>query len=127
MASFLLADDLDSKRTALRHFVERWDIDVDILEARTTEEAKRLIDDHDDIAYAFIDYEMPSECGPAVIAYLREKQPTAKIALVTSGSSDRYRNDGFNAGADEFVCTSLDQQTVERRLTDVLELWKHTS
>ena len=31
--------------------------------------------------------------GPAVIAYLKQKNPKAKIALVSSSDSDEYKKD----------------------------------
>lgn len=95
----------------------------EIVIAHTTEEAKQLIDTHV-FTYAFIDYEMPSENGPAVIAYLREKQPHVFIALETSADSEEYERNARNAGATEFICTSYPADEVEAKVHDVLEKWR---
>ena len=73
---------------------------------------------------AFIDYEMPSENGPAVIAYLRESVPSAKIAMVSSSNSGEYQADASEAGSDTYICTSFDEETVVETVSELLEEWK---
>jgi DNA-binding NarL/FixJ family response regulator len=120
--TFLIADDTLGKMMMLAALVEKSAISSSIVTAKTTEEAKRLIDAHQ-IAFAFVDYEMPTEEGPAVIQYLRKKNPKALIAMVTSGDSDRYRNGAKEAGADAFVCTSYGSEETEQKITDLLTEW----
>lgn len=122
MPTFLIADDSDGKATMLEAVVLRWSKAERILRAKTTEEAKKLIDAHP-LAWAFIDYEMPSENGPAVIAYLREKQPHCRIAMVSSSNSGAYKHDAAKAGAEAYVCSSFDADEVENALNDVLHEW----
>ncbi|MDP7069033.1 MAG: response regulator, partial [Candidatus Peribacteraceae bacterium] len=118
MTTFLIADDSDGKRVFLEALVQKSGIAEEVLTATSTEGAKELIDSNT-VDAAFIDYEMPSEQGPAVIAYLREKNPSAKIAMVSSGNSDRYRSDATEAGADAYVYTSFEEDTVIENLTDL--------
>jgi DNA-binding NarL/FixJ family response regulator len=120
---FLIADDSSAKRDFLRRFVQK-QLDVQILFASCTEQTKNIVNEHIEIAAAFIDYEMPSEQGPAVIAYLKERNPNCHIALVTSADSAEYKRDAEEAGADEFICTGWELNRVEETLNTVLAKWK---
>lgn len=124
MSYFLIADDSASKMHMLVSFVEHAKLDVELLTAASTEAAKQLIDQHPDIAAAFIDYEMPSELGPAVISYLREKNPSALIACVSSAGNDHYRNTAKDAGANAYICTSYDIDQVKEQIFSLLEEWR---
>jgi DNA-binding NarL/FixJ family response regulator len=123
MQSFLIADDSPQKMMLLREFVERSKWPGAILQATTTEDAKHLIDTHPDIGAAFVDYYIPSERGPAIIAYLKDKRPHARIALVSSGDSASNTEEAMTAGAEAFVCTSWQSDTVERELMRILSEW----
>ncbi|MFH1670660.1 MAG: response regulator [Patescibacteria group bacterium] len=96
---FLIADDSDAKAMMLEGMIKKAQFPAEILIARTTEEAIRIINENPDIAFAFVDYEIPSELGPAIISHLKEVNPNAHIALVSSGNSERYQKDAEEAGA----------------------------
>jgi CheY-like chemotaxis protein len=117
---FLVADDSAGKRAFLVRAVERA-LEVDILTAKTTEEAIALIEHHVEIAAAFIDYEIPSENGPAIIAHLRRHCPRCRIALVSAEAA--YEGEAKRCGAEAFVCTSWPLDRVERALTELLSVW----
>lgn len=119
---FLVADDNDGKRLMLEGFVKRSMPHAHIVRAATTDEAKRMIDAHS-IDCAFIDYEMPTENGPAVITYLKEKNPSARIALVTAFDGDRYHDEALAAGAEAFVTTSHGSDELAQTLQNLLMVW----
>jgi CheY-like chemotaxis protein len=123
MPSFLIADDSQGKLAFLRSMVLRAKWQGEILTAMTTEEACELIDQHPDIHGAFIDYYIPSGNGPSVITYLRQKNPSAKIALVSSADSEENAEEARRAGATAVVCTSGAIDFVERRLLELVEEW----
>lgn len=123
MRTFLIADDNDAKAMWLEAMVKKSGITKTVIRARNTEDAKRLIDEHQP-GYAFIDYEMPSENGPAVIAYLREKVPDAKIAMASSSNSEAYQDDAEAAGSDVYICTSFKEEEVVDSIMNVLAEWK---
>lgn len=122
MSAFLIADDSQGKMMMLEALVKHSNAFPEILTAVSTEEAKRLIDSHE-IAAAFIDYEMPSENGPAVIRYLKEKQPQAHVALTTSSDSAEYERDAREAGAEAFICTTMEEDDVVGKIRSLLEEW----
>ena len=121
MGTFLIADDSPGKMAFLRKHVEKagWKT---ILTAETTEEAKALIDAHK-IDAAFIDYFIPSENGAAVIAYLREKHPSAHLALATSSESESVADKAMKAGAERVICTSIDERDLIDAVDDLLQEW----
>lgn len=120
---FLIADDSQGKIDFLVSLIGKSGYRGDAIVAMTTDQAKELIDMNPAISYAFIDYEMPSETGIAIIEYLRKKNPHAKIALVTASNSDAYEEEAMNAGADAFVCTSFAADEVAEKISDLLLEW----
>ena len=83
LPKLLIADDSEAKQLMLEGFVRHNHWNVEILTSASTDEAKKLIDKNPDITFAFVDYEMPTEDGPAVIRYLKAKNSNARIALVS--------------------------------------------
>ena len=125
LPKLLIADDSDAKQLMLEGFVRHHHWKVEILTAASTDEAKKLIDKNPDIAFAFVDYEMPTEDGPAVIRYLKERNPNARIALVSSSDSDKYQNDATTAGAEKCLCTSYQSDVVSKEIADLIEEWRN--
>lgn len=123
LPKFLIADDSDAKQLMLEGFIRHNHWKVELLQASTTEESKKMIDGNPDIAFAFIDYEMPTENGPAVIRYLKNINPTARIALISSSDSDRYTSDAKAAGAEKCVCTSYQSDVVEHEMKELIMEW----
>lgn len=107
----------------LQTFVERSGIADKILTAPTTDNAKQLIDTHT-IDAAFIDYYIPSENGPSLIAHIRQNHPSARIALVSSSDEAENQTEAINAGAEACICTSYEQEEVEETVATLLESWK---
>jgi len=108
----------------LEGMIKKSKMNVEILRARTTEEAISIINEHPDIAFAFVDYEIPSALGPAIISHLKETNPKAHIALCSSGNSEEYQKNAFEAGAEAYICTSFGEEDVEERVLGLLEKWK---
>ncbi len=82
-----------------------------------------LIDQHPDISAAFIDYYIPSENGPAIIRYLKVKNPQARIALVSSADSRKNSEEAKAAGAEAVICTSDQADEVESTILGLLKEW----
>lgn len=119
---FLIADDSVEKTkllVAAIHAAE-WDIEVTI--ATTTEEAyeimkKRRVD------FAFMDYYIPNDNGPHMIARLKNRNPEAKIALVSSSKKESNLKEAREAGAEATICTSDPAHVVAAQLDDLLRSW----
>jgi len=122
MTAFLIADNSKAKVMMLELLVKKSKKFPAVLIAHSTDEAKKLIDGND-IAAAFIDYEMPTENGPAVIAYLKARNPAARIALVTSFDNGSYEEAARAAGAEACVCTTNEEKEVKDKLEALLMEW----
>ena len=121
---FLIADDSDAKAAMLEGMVRHaWGKRVEILRAHTTEEALALITKRPQIAFAFVDYEIPTAEGPAVIAALQHANPSARIACVSASNLERYQKNAAETGAEAYICTSLDSDTVEQSISSLLMEW----
>lgn len=122
--TLLIADDSEHKKILMKGMLNRAGWTGEILEAVTTSDAKQLIDERE-IGFALIDFYIPSENGPALIGYLKEKNPDAHIALVSS--SDTYENTeaARGAGAETCICTSYPADEVEQKFMELLEEWNN--
>ncbi len=123
MKTFLIVDDSHEKILFLRAMLKRADWKGEILEAMTTEDAKAMIDAHPEISAAFVDYYIPSGNGPVIIAYLKAKNPQARIALVSSGDSAKNSEEAKTAGAETVICTGYESDVVEDQLLTLLREW----
>ncbi|MBM3227285.1 response regulator [Candidatus Peribacteria bacterium] len=121
---FLIADDSEGKQMLLQGLLRHSHWNVELLVAYSTEEANNLINEHPDIAFAFIDYNIPSENGPAVMRSLREKSPQARIALITSMDSATCFAEAKQAGAEACICTAYQRDDVERTISELIDQWR---
>lgn len=124
MPHFLVADDSPHKTAMLRDLLTIAQWKDPVLFATTTEEAISLIDEHPDITHAFVDYYIPSGNGPSIIRHLRQKNPSAHMALVSSSGKQSNLEEALVAGAEACVNTSERSDIVERTLLEILHEWK---
>lgn len=124
MTSLLIADDSPVKTQLLKAMLKKMGWPIDTLTATTTEQAMKVIDDHRDIAFALVDYYIPTQNGPAIIQRLRREHPKCRIALVSSSDSAENKDEAMSLGAESFVCTSWEADRVERELTGLLQTWR---
>lgn len=107
---FLVADDDPAKRRQLSTIAAQ-ESRLSVVEAVDGQHAFELIGT-EHVLGAFIDYEMPGQLGPAVIAELRRVenqrgQTTKALIALTSGSSQQdfpqWREEAMAAGADDSI------------------------
>lgn len=122
--ALLIVDDSAHKIALERKMLAMMRWEGGIHTATNTEEAMRLIESHPDIRYAFVDYYIPSQNGPAVITSLKTKNPHARIALVSSAEDERNFTEARKSGAEICICTSWPSDRVERAFRDVIGDWK---
>lgn len=119
---FLIADDSPRKIELMRAMLNHFGWVSEPLIAMTSEQAMALID-AEDISHAFIDYYIPTQNGPAIIAYLKAKNPHAHIALVSSSDKKENIDQACKAGAEVCICTSYTSDEVERAFDEILQSW----
>lgn len=119
---FLIADDSVEKTKMLVAAIHAAEWDIEIATAATTEEAyeimrKRRVD------FAFMDYYIPNDNGPHMIARLQNRNPKARIALVSSSKKESNLKEAREAGAEATICTSDPAHVVAAQLDDLLRSW----
>ncbi len=123
---FLIADDSPEKIDYLLKAIHATEWDIEVVTALTTEDAydimrKRRVD------FAFIDYYIPNDNGPHMIARLKNRNPEAKIALVSSSKKESNLKEALEAGADATICTSDPAHVVTAQLDRLLREWMSVS
>lgn len=115
----LLVDDLEENLIALAALLRR--DDVEVLQARSGSAALELLLQHDDVALAFLDVQMPEMDGFELAELMRGMERTRHIPIifVTAGSSDKRRLfKGYDTGAVDFLYKPL-EPIVLRNKADV--------
>ncbi len=123
MPRLLIADDSMKKIQLLQDCLRMADWKGEALIVHNTEDAMQAMDSDPTIGFAFIDYYMPSTNGPAVIAYIKQKNPHAHVALVSSGNSQKNFEEAKQAGAEACICTSDRTDEVENMIVGLIQTW----
>lgn len=122
MSALLIADDSEQKIALLQLMLRHAKWQGEVLIAKTTEEAADLIATHD-IGFGLIDYYIPSQNGPFIIRALKEKNPDARVALVSSADNKKNFDEAKEAGAETCICTTYASDEVEREFMTLLSDW----
>lgn len=122
MNTLLIADDSQAKIDLIRLMLVRFGWKGEPLIAMTSEDAMRMIDEHQ-ITHAFVDFYIPTQNGPAIIATLKAVSPTARIVLVSSSDKTSNFDEARAAGAEACICTTYASDQVEVAFKDLLADW----
>ncbi len=122
MNTLLIADDSQAKIDLICSMLVHCGWNTEPRIAMTTEEAMRIIDE-EQITHAFIDFYIPTQNGPTIIAKLKESNPTARIALVSSSDKASNFDEARAAGAEACICTTYASDQVEAAFKDLLADW----
>ncbi|GEL72166.1 MULTISPECIES: hybrid sensor histidine kinase/response regulator [Myxococcus] len=112
----LLVDDLEENLIALAALLRREDVEV--LQARSGADALELLLEHDDVALAFLDVQMPEMDGFELAELMRGSERTRDIPIifVTAGAHDqRRRFKGYDAGAVDFLYKPLEPHVLRNK------------
>ena len=120
---FLIADDSLEKTKLLLAAIHAVEWDIEIATAATSEEAydvmkKRRVD------FAFVDYYIPNMNGPWIIERLKNRNPDARVALVSSSKKPSNLEEAIEAGAETTLCTSDPAHVLASQLDTLLREWK---
>ena len=96
--TFLVVDDARLARQMVRSFVSRARPGMTIIEAAEGAEALKVLEGVDVLHYATIDYNMPGMNGIDLAALVKERYPTARIALLTANVQAALRKRAADLG-----------------------------
>ena len=122
--SFLLVDDLEENLLSLEALLKREDLEI--LKARSGEEALELLLRHD-VALALLDVQMPGMDGFELAEFLRGSERTRHIPIifVTAGSADQQRRfRGYEAGAVDFIQKPIEADILRSKASIFFDLYQ---
>jgi DNA-binding NarL/FixJ family response regulator len=114
----LLADDHSLVRDGLSHALKQLDPDVEILEAKDTDETLALAGQHEDIDMILLDVSMPGMNHLEGLEQIRHRRPSAAIVLLTAHEDSRLMQDALRRGAKGYIPKS----TTTEAMLDALRL-----
>jgi signal transduction histidine kinase len=121
---FLIVDDLDENLIALEALLRQ--DEVDVLKARSGEEALELLLRHD-FALALLDVQMPGMNGFELAEIMRGSERTRHIPIifVTAGTADNQRRfQGYEAGAVDFIQKPIEGDILRSKATVFADLFR---
>ncbi|HLZ96656.1 MAG TPA: hybrid sensor histidine kinase/response regulator [Steroidobacteraceae bacterium] len=120
----LLVDDLEEDLLGLAALLQR--DDVELLTARSGEEALRQLQGHD-VALAFLDVQMPDMDGFELAERIRGNERTRHVPLIlmTAGPRERQRIfKGYESGAVDFLHKPIEAPILRNKADVFFELYR---
>ncbi|MET0307854.1 MAG: hybrid sensor histidine kinase/response regulator [Sphingomonas sp.] len=121
---FLLVDDLEENLLSLEALLRR--DDLEILRARSGEEALELLLQHE-VALALLDVQMPGMDGFELAEFMRGNERTRHIPIifVTAGTTDAQRRfRGYEAGAVDFIQKPIEADILRSKAEVFFDLYR---
>jgi two-component system, sensor histidine kinase and response regulator len=120
----LLVDDLEENLLALAALLRR--DDVEILKAKSGQEALELLLAHD-VALAFLDVQMPEMDGFELAELMRGSARTRNVPIifVTAGANDQRRVfKGYESGAVDFLHKPIETRVLQNKAEVFFQLYR---
>lgn len=119
----LLVDDIPQNLVALEALLQK--PDIIFLKAHSGSEALELLLEHDDIALALLDVQMPEMNGFELAEYIRGSERTRHIPLIfiTAGSNEaNWQFKGYESGAVDFLYKPINPHILQSKVKVFFEL-----
>lgn len=119
----LLVDDIEENLIALEAVLQR--NDIHILKASSGSEALELLLQHNDVALALLDVQMPEMNGFELAELIRGSERTRHVPLIfmTAGSRDQgWQFKGYETGAVDFLYKPIDTHALVNKANIFFEL-----
>jgi DNA-binding NarL/FixJ family response regulator len=109
---FLVVDDHELIREAMRGALKQIDGDAAILEAAETREAMRLIEGHADLDLILLDLNLPGRDGFSVLVELRSTHPSIAVVVMSAQQDHDSVVKALNLGALGFIPKSAPRKVI---------------
>lgn len=118
MADIMIADDSDAIRLVIKDILSIGNHDV-VAEAINGDEAVELfLDKSPDLL--LLDLAMPKKDGLTVLKEIMEKDPHAKVVLITASDDQKIINQCLEIGATSCISKPFDFNSVLKHINDTL-------
>jgi DNA-binding NarL/FixJ family response regulator len=109
---FLVVDDHELIREALRGTLKQLDAEAAILEAADSQQALRLIGDHADLDLILLDLNLPDRDGFSVLVELRQSHPSISVVVMSAQQDHDSVVKALNLGALGFIPKSAPRKVI---------------
>src|SRR6516164_4340731 len=109
---FLVVDDHELIREAMRGALAELDGEAAILEAPDSREAMRLIEEHPDVDLILLDLNLPDRDGFSVLTDLRESHPAISVVVMSAQQDHDSVVKALNQGALGFIPKSATRKVI---------------
>ena len=109
---FLVVDDHELIREAMRGTLTQLDGDATILEASDSGEAVRLIEGHADVDLVLLDLNLPDRDGFSVLVELRKSHPSISVVVMSAQQDHDSVVKALNLGALGFIPKSAPRKVI---------------
>ena len=109
---FLVVDDHELIREAMRGALAELDGEAAILEAADSREAMRLIEEHSDLDLILLDLNLPDRDGFSVLSELRKSHPAISVVVLSAQQDRDSVVKALNQGARGFIAKSATRKVI---------------
>src|SRR5258706_3859959 len=109
---FLVVDDHELIREAMRGALKQLDGDAAILEAADSREALRLIEEQADLDLILLDLNLPDRDGFSVLVELRKSRPSISVVVMSAQQDRDSVVKALNLGALGFIPKSATRKVI---------------
>ena len=109
---FLVVDDHELIREAMRGALAQLDSDAVILEAPDSRQAMRLIEEHADLDLILLDLNLPDRDGFSVLSELRKGYPSISVVVMSAQQDHDSVVKALNLGALGFIPKSAPRKVI---------------
>lgn len=119
--NFLILDDVEATRELLRGLLTsvlaspKYKFEVSIYHAATAEQALQLLKKHK-ISLAFLDIELPDDCGLNVLRHIKNDFPDTLSVMVSGSSSKKNVLAALEVGILGFILKPFNRVRVEEAI-----------
>jgi DNA-binding NarL/FixJ family response regulator len=109
---FLVVDDHELIREAMRGALKQLDSEAAILEAAHSRQAMLLIEEHTDLDLVLLDLSLPDRDGFSVLVELRKSHPSISVVMMSAQQDHDSVVKALNLGALGFIPKSVPRRVI---------------
>src|SRR6516165_8586145 len=109
---FLVVDDHELIREAMRGALAELDGDAAVLEASDSRETMRLIEEHPDVDLILLDLNLPDRDGLTVLSELRKSHPAISVVVLSARQDHDTVVKALSEGALGFIPKSVTRKVI---------------
>ena len=116
----LLVDDSKTMRNIWKKVVSTFEPDAEIFEAADGLEGVAVFNDHDDITFALVDWNMPNMNGLEMVTKVRETNKSTILIMCTTEAEKPRIIEAIKAGINNYVIKPFTPDALKEKIQETL-------